>query len=69
MASRLGDVLYWIGCLFTAVFVAGGVAMQFVAIPDHEPVSNRLFLTFSFIILAVGAWLIGRAAKYVLAGR
>jgi hypothetical protein len=63
MASRLGDVLYWAGCLLAAVFAAGGVALL-----QTEQAAEKPLLLGIFTVLTLLSWLFGRAARYVLSG-
>lgn len=63
MISRLGKVLYWLGC---------GVAVLLLllaAVIVLDPGNDAPFWIGCYIALAVGAWLLGRAARYILAGR
>lgn len=65
MAARLGEVIYWAGCLFGALFVVAAVYVYAV-----DPGSrDGQFLAALVGGFGVACWLIGRAAKYVLAGR
>jgi hypothetical protein len=66
MLARLGDVLYWSGCLLGVLFVAAAVAFyNFATIKPAEIVLVSAVL----IGLGIIVWLIGRACRYVLAGR
>jgi hypothetical protein len=67
MAARLGNVLYWIGCIVAAlILLYDGVLLSL-----EEPTQlARDFSVFVFIaIAALVVWLIGRACRYVLSGR
>ena len=64
MLSRLGQVLYWAGCAVAFVIVLAGVAVTF-----NTSDSNAWLATALAVIVALIAWLIGRAALYVLAGK
>jgi hypothetical protein len=62
MLARLGNVLYWTGCLLGILLVAAAVALYS---PDYmDRVHSAIYIG-----LAVVVWLIGRACRYVLAGR
>jgi len=61
--SRLGNVLYWL-CTGVAM-VFGIVAILLVFGRGDE---KMLFVGF-FAVLAIVVWLIGRAARYILAGK
>jgi len=63
VASRLGYLLYWTGCLIAAVLVIGGYLLMSGGGYKLQP--------FDYVVIgmpAVVAWLIGRALRYVLAG-
>jgi hypothetical protein len=64
VVSRLGNVLYWAASLVAALFglLAGAVAVLNTG-PDGP------FIAVIFAVFAVIAWLVGRACRYVLAGR
>jgi hypothetical protein len=55
--KRLGDVLYWVGCILAASVVVWGVH-------EDDP--------YIFALAVVGAfsiWTIGRAWRYILSGK
>src|SRR5262245_12846170 len=64
MLARLGNVLYWLGCIAAVVIVgfAGIVYFSEGQRPSDLPVVVVLG------VIAAVAWLIGRACRYVLAG-
>ena len=62
MLARLGDVLYWVGCLLAVLLVAAAIAYY-----NFEDI--KLVELLILIGLAVIVWMIGRACRYVLAGR
>jgi hypothetical protein len=67
MLARLGDVLYWLGCGIAVVLLACGVILYAV---DRDPSAGGWWFPYAVIgVLAVAAWLIGRACRYVLGGR
>ena len=61
MLGRLGNVLYWTG---------SGIAALFLFLTALHLVSKQsdVFLAILFAAVAVVAWLIGWALRYVLAG-
>jgi hypothetical protein len=71
MAARLGNVLYWLGCIvavcwfaFTMVFF---VTMM-VAGAHPEPLAVSAAVSAGLAVLAVIPWGIGRGLRYILAG-
>ena len=63
MLARLGHVLYWAGCLLAVPPLILGV----MVLADRKP-DAWMGLGF-YTVVAVVIWLIGRACKYVLAGK
>jgi hypothetical protein len=63
MAARLGNVLYWLGCGVAAVFAL------LVALLIVGPGKDAVYYGSIYAVIAIGAWLLGRACRYVLAGR
>ena len=63
MATRLGNVLYWLCCILAVVTAAIGA---FVWFNRTEP--DDVATVIIFTGLAAIAWLIGRGCRYVLAG-
>ena len=65
MVERLGDVLYWASCVLAglALLVAMVLAIAMVDTKDEIFVVLAGVLTFGLL------WAIGRACRYVLAGR
>ena len=64
MAERLGKVLYWTGCA-AAIVVAG----FFVLAAVNSDIGDWWFMMAFGAACAVGCWVLGRALKYILAGR
>ena len=64
MVGRLGQVLYWAGCAIALVIILFGLVITFNMSDD-----NAWMVTVAAAVVGMGAWLIGRAALYVLAGR
>jgi hypothetical protein len=63
MIERLGNVLYWVGCVISGLFLlvaAAGAAF------GHG--TDRFFNGAIFAATALVAWIIGRACRYLLAG-
>lgn len=62
--ARLGDVLYWLGCILAAIVVVWGAVFFFRGDQDGDP--------YLFSVVAVAAfaiWVIGRALRYILSGK
>lgn len=59
MIARLGQVLFWAGCIFAALF-----ALFAILAVSREP-ETAIF----FFVCGVVFWLIGRAILYVLAAK
>jgi hypothetical protein len=66
MAARIGNVLYWLGCIVAALIVMGGIAVYVV---EGHGRSDGIGVTIGFFVVAFIAWLIGRALLYVLSAR
>ena len=62
MAARLGNVLYWMGCILAALIL---ICFQILA-SNENPYSWGL-ASFG-LAFAVVSWLAGRALRYILAG-
>jgi hypothetical protein len=63
MLARLGNVLYWAGCLLAVPLLIFCVIVFVQGTPNDRPALG--FLTLAAVVI----WLIGRACKYVLAGK
>jgi hypothetical protein len=64
MLARLGNVLYWLGCIVAAVIIAAGVAEWF---GEAQYRTDGYGIVIGFAVAALVIWLIGRAFRYVLA--
>lgn len=66
MIGRLGNVLYWLGCI-----IAGLIAILavYAYIMEGHSKSDGLGLTVAFFVAALVAWIFGWACRYILAGR
>ena len=56
--------MYWAGCLIAALIAAAVAFGRFFGTGKVDP-----FVSGFVLVVAAGIWLIGRAARYVLAGR
>jgi uncharacterized membrane protein YdbT with pleckstrin-like domain len=64
VVARLGDILYWIGCVLAAIVVVWGALFCFRGDNADDP--------YLFLVVAVAAfsvWVIGRALRYILSGK
>jgi hypothetical protein len=66
MAERIGNVLYWLGCIVAGLTALLGVAIYLAE--GHNKYEGLLVMGFVFICACI-PWLKGRACRYVLAGR
>lgn len=64
--ARLGNVLYWTGCVFALIIVGCGVLG--VALEPGNNNETWIVIMITAVFAAV-VWVIGRACRYVLAGR
>ena len=71
MLERLGDVLFWAGNIFAALCVLAGVTTAFVMFRTDNPtdVASAPYVGAGIALIGFIPWLIGRAFRYVLAGR
>jgi hypothetical protein len=69
MAARLGNVLYWLGCVLAVIFAIGGLAAFFIA-GAVRPITNGEIIALMVPLFALSAisWMIGRALRYILGG-
>lgn len=65
MAARLGDVLYWLGCILAVLFLP----LPLLALIDFVNGRPQTVLHPDYLIeAAIASWLTGRTLRYVLAG-
>jgi hypothetical protein len=62
--SRIGDALYWLGCILAAIVVVWGFVFFFGG--DH---AGDPYLFSVVAIAAFAIWVIGRALRYILSGK
>ena len=68
MAARLGNVLYWLGCLVAAASILWAIVNAWVLFTGSLlPMDNVVIIMIS-LAAAVAAWVVGRACRYILAG-
>ena len=70
--QRLGNVLYWLGCIGAAIMAIGVLSVLAAFGGSFGGVSSpaeTIFFGGISAFLALLSWLIGRACKYVLAGK
>jgi hypothetical protein len=64
MAARLGEVLYWGASVIAGLLMIGAAFAMVFGMGDDR------FLMVGFVtVFAIIVWLVGRACRYVLAGR
>ena len=69
MAARLGNVVYWLGCIVAALFALAALAVVLPLFYGQAlTATDAYFYLILYITGAVGSWLLGRAVRYVLAG-
>jgi hypothetical protein len=66
MLARLGNVLYWLGCIVAVAVLSLDVALW---IGESDRRSSEIGLFVFVAVVAVAIWLIGRACRYVLSGK
>ena len=66
MLVRLGNVLYWLGCILAALIIAAAIAEWF---RDAQDRPNGWVIIFEFAVFAFILWLIGRMRRYMLSRR
>jgi hypothetical protein len=65
--ARLGNVLYWAANGLAALLATLGVLGFVIALKNNA--GEGMILMPIMIALAIPVWLVGRACRYVLAGR
>lgn len=69
MLARLGEVLWWSGFVVAVLWILISGYVFLASGFDGPPrVSDYLFIGFIVLCPAAIFWLIGRGARYVLAG-
>jgi hypothetical protein len=67
MIARLGNVLYWCGLAIASLCeIAAIVVLLIIITRKADP--EAWFAVALFAVFGGCAWLVGRAAKYILAG-
>jgi uncharacterized membrane protein len=61
--ARLGNVLYWLGCILAALIIAAAIAEWF-GVAQYRP--NGWVIIFEFAVFAFVVWVIGRMCRYLL---
>ena len=67
MIARLGNILYWTANGLAVLLTFLGAIGFVIALINHA--DEGMILAPMMIVLAIPVWLIGRACRYVLAGR
>jgi hypothetical protein len=63
MLTRLGNVLYWLGCIVAGLIIAADGYDFYMEGADHYK-GGYVFIA----VIAFAVWFVGRACRYVLAG-
>jgi hypothetical protein len=66
MAERIGNVLYWLGCIVAGLIALFAVGMY---LAEGHNKGEALLVSGFILVFAFIAWLAGRACRYILAGR
>lgn len=68
MAARLGNVIYWLGLVIAipAGLLAAFMFFTWYRMPPGHEIGGRSAAILAAISL--GSWLVGYAARYILAG-
>ncbi|MCA6107724.1 hypothetical protein [Bradyrhizobium cenepequi] len=71
MAARLGDVLYWLGSILAVLAILGGATVTVIMIRTGNPndINAAPYVGAGIAITGFIPYLLGRALRYVLAGR
>jgi hypothetical protein len=67
MIARLGNVLYWCGLAIASLCEIAAIAVLLIII-TRKADPEAWFAVAFFAAFGGCAWLVGRAAKYILAG-
>ena len=68
MIARLGMVFYWCGLAVASLCEIAAFSMLVMLIANKLSASDAWMAVVFFAVLGGLSWLVGRAAKYVLAG-
>jgi hypothetical protein len=69
MIDRLGNVLYWAGCLIAPIaFMYGAGKTTMVFIKANAPIEDG-FALLTGLLYSIPVYLIGLAARYILTGQ
>lgn len=69
MAARLGRVIYWTCTVVAAlILIVAALIATFAIHPEIESAPQGYLLMGLWAVGGVVVWLLGRAARYVLAG-
>lgn len=66
MLARLGNVLYWLGCIVAVLIAAAGFMPYW---SEGYARKDGVGVTIASVVIALIAWVVGRACRYVLAGK
>ncbi len=72
MLVRVGNGIYWLCTGVAALLVLGSISFALMSLEAEAAAwvaEERLTTAEVFAVLAIVVWLIGRAARYFMAGR
>jgi hypothetical protein len=68
MIGRLGMVLYWCCLAIASLCEIAAFTILVMSVTNRLSASEAWMAAVSFAVIGGVSWLVGRAAKYVLAG-
>jgi hypothetical protein len=68
MIARLGMVVHWCGLAIASLCEIAAIAVLVFSITNNQSASEAWMAAVFFAIFGGASWLVGRAAKYILAG-
>jgi hypothetical protein len=68
MIARLGMVFYWCGLAIASLCEIAAIAVVVFSMTNNQSASEAWIAAVFFAIVGGASWLVGRVAKYVLAG-
>jgi hypothetical protein len=66
MAARIGNVLYWLGCILAGLITLLAVGMY---LAEQHNKNEALLVSGFVLIFALVSWSVGWACRYILSGK